>query len=386
MLIIRPHPASLARTGSSPTYVYSAWTSSGSPYYALDAVVRYQVSSVWYDYRCRRGHTASSSRSPTNTYYWTKIGVASTTGGYTYTTNVRLSAASAWANGAAITAGQVVFDDADQSDYIATIAISAGDNTLRPSEAIRSATATVAARWVCLGKANAWAWSDTEINSRLEGYDASNNLILPAFTIDAGVLAYAVDRICFSGFLHVESLTAKVYVDGALQQTLTKSLGYGATGYLLTSAVLAFTPVAVGKALTIEVTLSRAVLSLPPSVGAIVIGYGYQLATTEWDVETSLLGFSRQERNTTYGTISFLPRGSAKVVRATGYLDPAVSSGDHLLQLIAWLSGAPIYFDLNEDGTDYDRLRLYGICTRASSIIKAASWESIGLDLEGLVE
>ena len=116
MLIIRAHPASLARTGSSPTYVYSAWTGSGNPYYALDAVVRYQVSSVWYDYRCRRGHIANSGRSPTNTYYWTKIGVASTTGGYTYTTNVRLSAASAWATGAAITAGQVVFDDADQSD------------------------------------------------------------------------------------------------------------------------------------------------------------------------------------------------------------------------------------------------------------------------------
>lgn len=386
MLIVNPHPASLARTGSSPTYVYSAWTSTGSPYYALDAVVRYEVSSVWYDYRCRRGHTASSSRSPANTSHWTKIGAASTTGGYTYTTNVRLSASSAWATGAAITAGDVVFDDADQSDYIATTAISAGDNTLRPSEAIRSATALIAARWVSLGKANAWAWSDTEINSRLQGYDASNNLVLPTFTIDAGVLAYAVDQVCFSGLLHVEELTAKVYVDGVLQETLTKSLGPGATGYLLTSAVLAFTPVAAGKALSIEVTLSRAVLSLPPTVGAIVIGYGYELATTEWDVETSLLGFSRQERNITYGTISFLPRGSAKVVRATGFLDPAVSSGDHLLQLIAWLSGQPIYFDLNEDGTDYDRLRLYGICTRASSIIKAASWESVSLELEGLVE
>ena len=55
MMLIPPSPADLASTGSSPTYVTSAWVTATG--YAKDAKVRYQVASVWYDYTCIRAHT-----------------------------------------------------------------------------------------------------------------------------------------------------------------------------------------------------------------------------------------------------------------------------------------------------------------------------------------
>ena len=392
MLIIKTHPCNLQRTGASPTYVYTTWTSSGSPYYALGAMVKYQVGSLYYDYRCLRGHTASSSRNPTNYYYWSYVGPASTSGGYTYTTNVRQSNATTWASGSAVALGQAVYDNADFSDYMAAVAMTAQENgaTNRPSEAILSSTASIAARWVRIGKANAWAWADYEIANRLSGYDANNALVNPVtFTIDAGTLAFAVNRIAFAGLANVETVTVKTYKGANLVETLTKSLSKTTTqsgAYLLSSAVLTSTGLAAGDAVTIEVSLSRQTTDLPLIVGAIVIGYGYRLASTDWDVETSQLNFSRRERDTTFGTVKFLARGSAKTIRATGFLDAAISSGDYLLSLLASLSGGPIYFDLNPDDTDYDRLRIFGICTRASSVIKAVDWESVSLELEGLVE
>jgi hypothetical protein len=338
-----------------------------------------------YDYRCKKGHTASSTRTPTNTYYWERISVASTTGGYTYTTNVRESGASAWASGASVSAGQAVYDSADRSDYVASVAVSAGDNTIRPSEAVLSSTTSVASRWVRIGNANAWAWNDYEISSRLEGYNSSNVLVNPAFTIDCGILSYAVNAICFSGMLNVQDVEVKIYVDSVLTETITKDLTTGA--YNSTSAALYFTaPVEAGDNLKIAVTLSRDTLNLPPTVGAIVVGDAKLFAYTEWDVETSIINYSRRERDQTYGTIKFVPRGSAKSLRATCFVDNNLAPADWLLQHLAWLSGAPIYFDFNNDAADYDRLRIFGICTKASSSIKTDEWEILSIEVEGLVE
>lgn len=390
MLIIKPHPCNLERTLNTPTYIYNAWTATGNPYYSYKTMVRYEISGQWYDYRCRCGHTAQTYRSPINSsYYWTYVGPASTTTGYTFTTNLRQSNATAWSSGSAVVQGQTVFDAADLNDYIATVAISGASNTLRPSESVRSPNATIAAYWLQQGKSNAWAWNDYEIMTRTDGYDPNGNLINPVFKIDAGTLKFTVDYIAYAGLSNVASISTTVYVNGNNVGGSATSLSTSSTqsgSYLLDSKVLPIAGASAGDTLAISVTLTRSVQTEPASVGVITIGQGFILATSEWEIETSHLNFSRRERNADFGTIRFIPRGSAKTMRATCFLDSTTSSGDYLLRLLAKLSGAPIFFDLNEGTTDYDRLRIFGICTKATSVIKAVNWESVSLDLEGLVE
>lgn len=394
MELIVPRPLALAKTGSSPTFIYSAWTTSGSPYYAINAMVRYQVSGVWYDYRCRFGHVSNSSIPPTNFYYWTKVGVASTSGGYTYTTNVRLSNATTWTSGAAITAGTVVYDNGDNRDYQATVAITSANNTIRPSEAVLSSTEAIAARWISIGAANAWAPLDYILNTYLWGYDASGNQVNPTFTLDATYLGNYYDRISFSGLVDVAEVMVEVYERvgaGALTktQTVTQSLipsggfDYYRSANLKLTRIHAYTL----SELKFVVTLTKkADPTVAARCGVITAGPVLYLGETEWDVTTRLLSFSRKERNQDYGTVTFVKRGSARAVQAVGYLDPAVIPGDVVQQTLGNYDGVPCFYDFNNSDTSYDRLRVFGFWTRAEIVIKTASHESLVIDIEGLTD
>ena len=390
MEMIYPLAIALDKTGSSPTYVYAAWATSTA--YALNQIIRYEVSSVWYDYRCRRAHTSSSSRTPTNSsYYWTLLGPASTTGGYTYVTNVRLSNAATWASGAAVVAGAVQYDPADNHDYQALIAISANDNTVRPSEAVLSSNETIAARWSDIGAANAWAPFDYYLNSYLYGYDTNGAYNNPAFTIVSPVnTGTVIDRICFAGLQWVKSIKVEVYLNGNKTETITKSqeppAGISAAPYK--AAVVKLTTVNTWDYTSIKfvVTLTASDTNIVCKCGAIVIGPAIYLGETEWDVTTKILSFSRKERNQDFGTVKFVKRGSAKGVSAVGYLDPAIMPGDIVQQHLQFFDGMPLFFDFNNAGSNYDRLRVFGFYTKAETVIKAVSFESILIDIEGLVD
>ena len=373
MMIIPPIPSNLAYTGSGPTYVSAAWVTATA--YAKNDVRRYQVSSIWYDYKCLRSHTSSASITPTYSYYWSLIGTAATSGGYTYSTNVRLSNSANWASGAAVTAWSTRHDEANHRDYQATVAISAGDNTLRPSLAVVSSDEAIAARWVDLGPANAWAPFDQEIFTRLQGYDPSGNLIDPVFTFTTVVTIPA------------NQLSALIKVNGVTQQTVTAALDDpGTFSITRRNAILPFTYVATGNTLTITVTLTRLFSTFLAQCGVCGVGFGYELAQTEWGVETSLIDFSRKERDDTFGTVTFIKRGSAKLVRATCYLDPAVVSGDIVQLFLADNTGVPVMMDFNNPGSNYDRLRLFGFYANLRQVIAAASYETLSMDVEGLVE
>jgi hypothetical protein len=54
--------------------------------------------------------------------------------------------------------------------------------------------------------------------------------------------------------------------------------------------------------------------------------------------------------------------------------------------LLRGLSGVPIMMDLNNTGADYDRLRIFGFISNINTAIQAASYESLSMDVEGLVE
>ena len=387
MRLLVPQKADLAFSGSV-SYVYSAWSGS-SVYYARYSKIRYQVGGVYYDYRARTSHISSSDRAPTNTYYWSKIGVSSTTSGATYTTNVRLSDYDTWTSGQEAKAGSVKYDPADHRDYLAASLISAGDNTTRPSEAVLSTDEAFAARWVAVSIANAWAPFDLEIYTRLSSYSSAGALVNPVTMTFTCTPADTVDAVILAGLVNVTTLSAAVTYGGSLQETLTASLlpsgtHYGATA---TCAILDLaTPIAAGTAVSVALTLSAYNTAKPSLLGVATLAQEFVLADTEWGVETRILSFSKKERDETFGAITFLKRGSATLVTATCYYDPAVIAGDVIQQLLAAYDGQPILLDFNASGTSYDRLRIFGFYTGVRTVIQGHGWESLAMDVESLVQ
>lgn len=395
MMLISPAAASLAFTGSSPTYLQSAWAAGTA--YAKYAVRRYAPSgSTYYDYTCIRAHTSSSTLTPNNTWYWQKGGLAATTGGYTYTTNVRHSNYAAWTSGAAVPAWATYYDVATHRDYLAPLAISAGDNTVRPSDAVVSSDATIAARWVDAGASNAWAPYDSLTHSYLQGYGTSDQLLSSAtFTFEAQLIAEPGSHVFLSGLSNVATVNAVISATNTatgaawgttIVQPATANLALPSYGVNRRSVILPFTTVPTGYTVKVAITLTQAVSGAPAQCAVAGVGYGYYLADTEWGVETSILDFSRRERDPTYGTVAFMRRGYAKVLRATCYMDPASVAGDVAQYILQDHTGRPLMLDFNNNGSDYDRLRVFGFYTNLRTVISAASYESLALDVEGLVE
>lgn len=406
MEVIVPLEISLAYTGSSPVYIYSAWATSQA--YVVGDIRRYQISGVYRDFRCKVAHTSSTANAPdkmvttatptgwwiftqttyTTQAYWEDRGPSATSGGYTYTTNVRLSNYPTWTTGAAVSLNAAVYDPGNNHDYLATVAVSAGDNTIRPSEAVKSSDETIAARWLDLGAANAWAAIDYLGNTYTQGYKSNGDLCNPTFTVTCACET-AVDRVAFAGLVNVKTVAITATDDGVAQDQISVSLtpsgtAYGAT--LRTANIPLASTVAAGSVLSIAVTLTRNDTNKPAQCAVMTVGRAHEISYTEWGVETSIISFSRKERDETYGTVNFMKRGSSRQIRATCYVDPDIITGDVVQELLSQWDGMPVYWDFNNDSSGYDRLRAFGFYTNMGTAIKADSFESLSLTVEGLVE
>ena len=406
MEVIVPLEIDLAYTGSSPVYIYSAWAAGQA--YVVGDIRRYQIGGVYRDFRCRVAHTSSTANAPDKqvttatttgwwiftqtTYstqsYWEDRGPSATSGGYTYATNVRLSHYPTWATGAAVSLNAAVYDPGNNHDYLATVAVSAGDNTIRPSEAVKSSDETIAARWLDLGAANAWAAIDYLGNTYTQGYESDGDLCNPTFTVTCACET-AVDRVAFAGLVNVKTVAITATDDGVAQDQISVSLtpsgtAYGAT--LRTANIPLASTVAAGSVLSIAVTLTRNDTNKPAQCAVMTVGRAHEISYTEWGVETSIISFSRKERDETYGTVNFMKRGSSRQIRATCYVDPDIITGDVVQELLSQWDGMPVYWDFNNDSSGYDRLRAFGFYTNMGTAIKADSFESLSLTVEGLVE
>ncbi len=396
MQLISPVAASLAFIGSPPAYVNSDWASGQS--YAKYAVRNYAPSGTTrYDYTCKIAHTSSSYITPSNIWYWTKGGLSTPTGGYTYTTNVRESNYPAWATGAAVAAWSTYYDAANHHDYLAPLAIAAGTNTIRPSEAVNSTDPAVAARWVDAGASNAWAPFDGLSNTYLQGYNSSNVLVSPAtFTFSSQLTTEAGNRLFLSGLTNVKTvsatITATVTASGAawggtMVNPPATNLELTTWGVCRRSVVLPFTEVPVGHTLTVAVSLTASNTDLPVQCSVCGVGCGYTLGYTEWGVDISLLDFSRKERDEVYGTVDFIRRGNTKLLRATCYMDVSEASGDVVHYVLQTHTGRPLMLDFNNSpSVIYDRLLVYGFYSSVKTVINAGTFEVLSIDVEGLVE
>ena len=69
-------------------------------------------------------------------------------------------------------------------------------------------------------------------------------------------------------------------------------------------------------------------------------------------------------------TVGLVIGGSGTPIPGTGYVNAA----------------DVLYIHSNAPDTTYDRLRVFGFYTNLRGILQLASWESLALDIEGLVE
>jgi hypothetical protein len=383
MMVIPPDPMHLAFTGSSPVYANAEWATGQS--YAKDAIRRRTVSGITNDYRAKYAHTSSTANGPPSSF-WTDLGGAATTGGYTYTTNVAPSLYAAWVGGVSVAAGQAVWDTSVNRDYVANIAMTSAQNT-RPSESVVSGSEEVRSRWTEIGMSNAWAPIDYTGMSKMVGKDSSGAIINPEFTL-FGTTAGLTNRVAFAGVYNIQTIVLKVYVDSVLTQTLTKNMVPSGETYGIAKRAASFelTTIAGGKSIKLEITTTRFDPGAVPEIAYVAVGYGYELANTEWGVETSLLSFSKKQRDEVFGITSFLRRGSAASLRATCFIDTDFISGDTVMRLLSRWEGIPVFYDFNNPGSDYDRLMVFGFASSLSIAISAASFESLSMTVEGLVE
>ena len=391
MQVVIPLPIDLARTGASPVYVYAEWASGQS--YPAGTIRRKVCSGVSWDYRANFGHTSSASNSPSctrNTYHWTKVGLSGTTGGWTYTTNTRLSGALTWTSGASVAVGDARFDDATNHDYRATVALTTAQNTIRPSEALISSDELTRQRWSDIGAANAWAPFDYKIASRLEGYAPDGSLLSSVkFTFTAGA-ADTANRIMLVGLRNVVTVTAKIYHDAVLAQTVSATL-YTLTpmGQLPDTAMLSLTAAGTSVTeVTVEITLARGAYSARPiEVGVVAFGFGYELGQTHAEgLELTEIPFSTIARDPVFGDTEFIKRGSARVIRCQLSYDPRTLPRYAVLNLLRFVQGSPVAWDFNNTGGTDPTLRVFGFQARQSLQPVASSHEVLTLDIEGLVE
>ena len=399
MQLIRPVSVDIGYSGGSFSYANEDWATLSGTVFAVGAQVRHDYAGgAMKDYRCLKAHTYSASIEPgLRAAYWFDLGAAEGVYNYTYLTNCTYSSFSAWTKSQELSAGSVIFDTADPSDDSLTTPPDAPDNIIRPSQCVTSSDPLIAARWTCRGYANAWASMDYATNSRWVNYATGGGFKvspLPYFAVKPAAGSY-IDHVALDGLSYCSNVKIELYSGvkgsgGTLLRTYNQSM-VDSRGDLLRSAVI---PLLVNGALVgisadantlIYVTLTPSNAGIPISLYYLCMGFGQSLGETEWDVETSLLSFSRRERDNTFGTMNFMQRGSAKTLSATAYIDPAVRYGDTVQSILAVNDATPCMYDFNNSGSNYDRLRVFGYWTKFRTLIKTASWESLQLQVEGLI-
>jgi hypothetical protein len=201
MEMIVPIPLALTYTYSSSVSVYDNWDSGTD--YNKGQIVHDAIADGGdgQDYQAQAYISAGGSRpSASSVKYWAVAGITASDA-LSYQSDADLSEYDTWTSGAAVPKGLVQVDLADRSDYIATVALTTGENIIRPSVAVLSDDADIAARWVKVGTANAFRMFDGLSNTRTRADS----------TLTCTALAHGLaDRVCFVGLREVKDVDVTV--------------------------------------------------------------------------------------------------------------------------------------------------------------------------------
>jgi hypothetical protein len=387
MLVVKPIKCELNTAAATVEYLYPEWQS--GTYYSALSRVRIWDRTRYLDYEAKLSHVATNTTTPLySNIYWRYLSVSAGIHAPTHSTNCAVSLYPAWVSGSSVSAGQAVYDRTSRSDFLANVDITGANNTSPPSSAINSSSEEIANRWTSLGSSNAHAFLDYEVSTVLTGIDNSGAPVSPTVVLNTSEEGI-IDRVCFSSLSNVASVTIKTYVNNVLTHTANHSF-QTSSGTYATSATVAITPVQSGASCNLDISTTRVDSSKIAYIGAIVVGKAKFLAFTEWNVQTSIMSFSKKERDSVFGTTRFIKRGSAKTIKATCFVDPKYLTGDQLQLALAELDGMPVYWDLNNElhgeASSYDRFRILGYYSNFSIVIAASSFESMSIDIEGVLK
>jgi hypothetical protein len=197
MELIIPNTLFLNYTYNTSVSAYPNWVS-GSNYYKGQRV---HDSVAGFDYEAQAYLSNSTTRpSESSNKDWELVGFSGSDA-LSYDSTASLSEYETWTSGTAVSKGKIQVDLSDRNDYIATVAIASGSNTIKPSVAVLSDDEETAARWVRIGTANAFRMFDGDSLSKTRA-DSS----LTCTARGAGEF----DRLCFVGLLNIKTVAVTV--------------------------------------------------------------------------------------------------------------------------------------------------------------------------------
>jgi len=258
MEMIVPVELGLAYTYSSSVSIYANWDSGTA--YSKGQIVHDALADGGdgQDYQAQAYIEAGGDRpKDSSVKYWKVLG-STASDALSYVSTAALSEYDTWTNGNPVPKGLIQVDLADRNDYVATVALTGGQNTIRPSVAVLSDDEDVAARWVKVGTANAFRMFDGRSDSRTR---ADSELSCTA-------LAHGLcDRIEFFGLRQVKDIDVTVVagekfanpsfaspVMAGWEGTWSKSAGQIAISSGNNASILM--PVVVGRSYRFAVTFS----------------------------------------------------------------------------------------------------------------------------------
>jgi hypothetical protein len=260
---------------------------------------------------------------------------------------------------------------------------------------IATTTVTLSATWAYF-EVTGTIPSDGEIRARIGGTAVTSGKIFSAWGAHVNYAGPVIDRVALAGMSSVLNVTARVLIDGATYHTQTESQVPSGVSHGLSNRTtnLVIPSITAHEGVVLRLTLSRLYRDKAPELGVVIVGQAAELAFTEWGVETSMLSFSRKERDEVFGSTKFLKRGNSLQTRATCFVDTSVIGGDVVMSFLRAVDGVPVFWDFNNrvlpcggaSVSSFDNMRTFGFSTSARQVIAAPSWHSFVVDVEGLVE
>jgi len=379
MYFIRPN-AIAPCVATTSAYRYATWVS-GATYNKGD-IVRDATDNA--DFKCRVSAYSSATR-PGLAYwwYWERLTANGAATAYpaTYKSTFATSSYDAWASGTTIYKGDRRWDTTLNKEYEALVAITSGNNTIKPSSAVLSDDLTIRGRWLEIGPANLYAMFDEDVATTSQATTTAYvifDVIGPAALEDSDCLAIV-------GATNVATITIQRLdpATDAVLDTTVYDMNYSPATFMLRETLVhSFAAVDDPRfKITFAATAGSPYQTI--QIGKIIGGKKVTFGQTVENVNVSITDFSTKVVDETFGTYRFIKRGFSKNVSAQIMVEHG--QGDQFSQFIERARAAPTFWDFNTVPGALSRAMVYGWYKNYSCVLSGIPWDTYSLEVAGLV-
>jgi hypothetical protein len=297
----------------------------------------------------------------------------------------RISDYGEWNSGDTIAAGECRFDPSTMRDYYCTTGLSETDNTRPPSALVKSQNPSEASLWYDMGPANAFRVYDREIISTM-GSDEQSMWTL--FKTTGGQLT---DTIGVFGMRSIQtirvrawSLAQNAFVDTPIFDE-TRDVRYNELDYIGKSAAT-FRLSSPMYGAQIRVDATRFAFYTPSltsriAIGVVEAGLAIDMGSTITEFETTSADFSTKTTDE-FGVVRIVQRGYARQVTCDVVIKTANLDG--WKRRLDSYRATPCMYNLNNSGTSYESLILFGLYETARFKSQGLSESILSLSIKEL--